>query len=83
MNEPGSTPPVQRIETRDIAISGMTCDKCVSRVDKALRSVEGVRDVKVDRAAARATVTFESARTNMPALHDTILKSGYQPTRES
>lgn len=68
------------LETRDIGISGMTCDKCVERVQKALRGVEGVREVQVDRPAARATVTFDTVRTNIPALHDALLKSGYKPT---
>ncbi len=66
-------------ETREIGITGMTCDNCVRRVERALRAVPGVKQVKVDRAAARATVTFDTARTNIPALHDALLKSGYQP----
>ncbi len=68
------------LETRDIGISGMTCDKCVSRVEKALRGVNGVSEVRVNRQAARATVTFDTARTNVPALHDAVLKSGYKPS---
>lgn len=66
-------------ETRDIGIAGMTCDNCVRRVDRALRAVAGVTQVKVDRAAARATVTFDPSQTDIPALHDALLKSGYQP----
>jgi Cu+-exporting ATPase len=68
------------LETRDIGISGMTCDKCVSRVESALRGVDGVKEVQVDRAAARATVTFDTAHTNIPALHEALLKSGYKPS---
>lgn len=67
------------LETRDIGISGMTCDHCVRRVEKALRGVDGVKEVRVDRQAARATVTFDSVRTHVPALHDALLKSGYKP----
>lgn len=66
-------------ETRDIGIGGMTCDKCVQRVEKALRAQDGVLDVKVDRQSARATVTFDTAKTDIPKLHDAILQSGYQP----
>ncbi len=67
------------LETRDIGIMGMTCDNCVRKVEKALRGTPGVQDVKVDRAAARATVTFDTTRTDIPAIHDALLKSGYQP----
>jgi len=67
-------------ETRDIGIAGMTCDNCARRVEKALRGQPGVKEVRVDRAAARATVTFDTAQVDIPALHDAVLKSGYQPT---
>lgn len=68
------------LETRDIGISGMTCDKCVARVEKALRGVSGVKEVQVNRHQARATVTFDTVVTNIPNLHDALLKSGYKPT---
>ena len=66
-------------ETRDIGIQGMTCDNCVRKAEKALRSKPGVKEVRVDRAAARATVTFDRAKTDIPALHDALLQSGYTP----
>ena len=68
------------LETRDIGISGMTCDNCVRKVEKALRSQPGVKEVRVNRAAALATVTFDTSRVDIPALHDALLKSGYRPT---
>jgi copper chaperone CopZ len=66
-------------ETRDIGVAGMTCDKCVQRVEKALKNEDGVLAVRVDRQSARATVTFDAARTDIPKLHEAILRSGYQP----
>ena len=67
------------LETRAIGIRGMTCDNCVRKVENALRGSPGVREVKVDRVAGRATVTFDPTQTDIPALHDALLKSGYQP----
>ncbi len=68
------------LETREIGISGMTCDNCVRKVEKALRANPGVKEVTVDREAARASVTFDTTQTDIPALHDALLRSGYQPT---
>jgi Cu+-exporting ATPase len=68
------------LATRDIGVAGMTCDNCVRRVEKALRGEPGVKEVKVDRAAARATVMFDTTRTDMPSLHEALLRSGYTPT---
>jgi copper chaperone CopZ len=67
------------IETTRIGIAGMTCDECVKKVEKALRGVQGVKEVKVDRQNAVATVTFDSTQTHVPAMHDTLLRSGYKP----
>ena len=69
-------------ETRVLGIEGMTCDNCVKTLTKALKNVSGVNDVQVDRATARASITFDTTKTNMPAIHEAILRSGYKPTRE-
>ena len=70
-------------ETKVLAIDGMTCDKCVQTIEKALRSKEGVKDVRVDRQASTATVTFDPKKTNIPDLHDALLEKGYKPTRSA
>jgi copper chaperone CopZ len=74
--------PEQRfLETKEIEIDGMTCDNCVRTIEKALRGVDGVREVQVNRERKRATVTFDTTKTNIPALHDILLRHGYHPTR--
>jgi copper chaperone CopZ len=80
MNERENIAGTSTLETHDIGISGMTCDNCVRRVEKALRGVKGVKEVHVNRPAARATVTFDSTQTHIPALHDALLASGYRPS---
>lgn len=69
-------------ETRVLGIEGMTCDNCVTTLTKALKRVNGIKEVKVDRENARAEITFDTTKTHMPAIHEAILKSGYKPTRD-
>jgi copper chaperone CopZ len=69
-------------ETRIIAIEGMTCDNCVKTLTKAIKKVNGVKDVSVDRENARATVTFDTTKTDISAVHESIEHSGYKATRE-
>jgi copper chaperone CopZ len=64
-------------ETKAIAIEGMTCDNCMKRVTRAIEGVNGVKSVEVDRASARATVTYDTTKTDMPAIYDALKKSGY------
>lgn len=80
MNDRENIAGTSTLETHDIGISGMTCDNCVRRVEKALRDIKGVTEVRVDRKAALATVTFDSTKTHIPEMHDALLKSGYRPS---
>lgn len=60
-------------------IQGMTCGGCVKHVEKALRSVPGVRGVVVDvaqgTAAVDGTASFEAMATSVEA-------AGYEMTQQ-
>jgi P-type Cu+ transporter len=68
---------VKQVETLELGISGMTCENCAHRVEKALRSVAGVQDVRVDSQTEIAAVTFDSSRTDVAVIRQAVLKSGY------
>ena len=74
--EPGQG--AEALETREIAIAGMGCDNCVRKLEKALRAMEGVKEVRVDGIAGRAKVTFDPTRTSLTELHEVVAKSGYR-----
>ena len=65
-------------DSKTIAIEGMTCDNCAKHVTRALRGVNGVKEVEVDRENSRADVTYDTTKTDMPALFDALKKSGYK-----
>ena len=45
------------MNTTELTVSGMTCGHCQTAVTKALKTVEGVTDARVDLASGKATVT--------------------------
>lgn len=61
-----------------LLISGMSCNKCVERVDKAIRSVPGVQSAQVDLKAGNAVVKFDPKATNPQTVADAVTKAGYQ-----
>ncbi|KNY31758.1 copper-translocating P-type ATPase [Agrobacterium genomosp. 3 str. CIP 111-78] len=65
-----------KLETREFGIEGMTCASCVSRVEKALNSVPGVRQATVNLATEMVTVRIVSG-TPTSALENSVLAAGY------
>ena len=45
--------------TRVYQVKGMSCDHCRAAVKKAIAGIAGVKDVEVDLATGRVTVTYE------------------------
>jgi P-type Cu+ transporter len=65
-------------ETRaDLAISGMTCAACVTRVEKSLARTPGVSHAGVNLATSRATVEYDPYATSVDALIEAVKDAGY------
>jgi Cu+-exporting ATPase len=71
------------IDSIDIPIQGMTCASCVGRVEKAIRSVEGVAAANVNLATERAHVEFAPSEANPAAVADAIRAAGYEPSENT
>ena len=76
-----SSPNASTSQTLGIPISGMTCASCVGRVEKAIRTVEGVQSVAVNLATERAQVTAAPG-TKPEAVLNAIRNAGYEPREE-
>lgn len=73
----------QELVTARIGIKGMTSKRCVRTVKKALLTKTGVRHVLVDLKAGVASVTYDSKTTDVPSLHQIILRKGYFPVERA
>ena len=58
-------------------ITGMTCGHCRQKVEDALKGVNGVCAVFVDREEGVADVEFEEGRTDAAALVAAVEAAGY------
>ncbi|HEY1941153.1 MAG TPA: heavy metal translocating P-type ATPase [Roseiarcus sp.] len=66
-----------RRETREFAISGMTCATCAGRVEKALRSAPGVTRAEVNLATDRASVEGVAGLLKPADLLAAVQRAGY------
>ena len=69
----------QVLITKEIEIKGMTCNRCVKTIKKALLTKNGVKEVSIDRENGMASVTYDPSLTDIPTLHQIILRKGYFP----
>ena len=65
------------METVTMKVDGMTCGGCVASVTRVLKSTPGVADATVRLESGSAEVTFDPARTGVPALRSAIKNAGY------
>lgn len=61
--------------TQIFIVTGMACSHCSSRVDSALRALDGIEDVKIDLATGRTEVRGDVAPA---AVIEAVEKAGYQ-----
>jgi len=61
-------------ETR-LRVSGMSCGKCVARVEMALRGVAGVSEVSVEQSGTAQIVHSDEVRVE--SLVDAVARAGY------
>jgi copper chaperone CopZ len=69
----------QNLVTARIDIKGMTCKNCVRTIKKALFTRPGVKQVFIDLKTGIASVTYDANQTNVPTLHQIIVRKGYFP----
>jgi Cu+-exporting ATPase len=66
------------LKTLSLPVEGMTCASCVARVEKSLRKVEGVKDVNVNLATEKVTLTFDESKASLEQLAATVDDAGYK-----
>ena len=64
-------------KTETIKINSMVCNMCVDRLNKAIGTIAGVKNVEVDLKNKQAVVTFDESVTTLIQIEDIIVATGY------
>ena len=64
-------------ETLSLPVEGMTCASCVLRVEKALKSVDGVANASVNLATEKAFIELDPSKATVEELQKAVADSGY------
>jgi len=66
-----------------LPVKGMTCASCAAHVERALKGVEGVTEVKVDLATERAVVEYDPETLDIADLVRAVRGIGYDVPAET
>jgi len=61
-----------------LSIGGMVCAMCVGALEIALKKLDGVVDVRVNLAAEKAYVTYNSGMVGIDEMKEAVENTGYQ-----
>ncbi|TDX52504.1 heavy-metal-associated domain-containing protein [Orenia marismortui] len=61
-----------------IEVKGMFCEKCQKAVESAVKSLDGVKEVKVDLKAGEVDVKFDQEEVELTEIEDEIRAAGYE-----
>ena len=59
-------------------ISGMTCNHCKMKVEKALKTLDGVQEVQINLEAGQAEVQYDAGKISESDLKTVVGSAGYE-----
>ncbi|QMS91246.1 copper-translocating P-type ATPase [Nostoc edaphicum CCNP1411] len=65
------------MDTLTLKLRGMSCAACANNIEKAIRSVSGVRDCNVNFGAEQATIKYDRSLANLEKIQTAIASAGY------
>ena len=67
------------IVRKSIGVDGMTCVGCEVTLEENVSKIKGVVSVKASHTENKATIEFDSTKTDIKTITKTIKESGYKP----
>ncbi|MGB4440040.1 MAG: heavy metal-associated domain-containing protein, partial [Sedimentibacter sp.] len=58
------------LEQKIIKLGGVTCTACENKIEKALKKLEGVNDVKVSYASSTANIIYNTDKIDLKVIYD-------------
>lgn len=62
-----------------LRVSGMSCQHCVNTIEKGLRELDGVEEVKVDLKTKEVKLLYDETRADLGQIKAKIKELGYEP----
>ncbi|MFQ5850145.1 MAG: heavy metal translocating P-type ATPase [Candidatus Binatia bacterium] len=66
------------METIELPIGGMKCNKCAANLEAGLKGLEGIQSAQVNFASAKAIVNYEPSVTKLEGIFALIRRRGFE-----
>lgn len=76
INKTASTDQIQKADSATLAVSGMGCENCATRVRNSLLSLDGVHGVEMSLNMALAKVSYDRKKVSADALVNAVSRAG-------
>jgi Cu+-exporting ATPase len=63
---------------KTIPVTGMDCPTCTLIIEKKLKEIEGVQDVRANYMTNKVYITYDPSNAAIPAVEKTIEDLGYR-----
>lgn len=70
-------PQSSEIQKVNLSLYGMHCSSCAAIIEKSIKKVSGVKEARVNFAAEKAVVTYDSSQAKQEDLIGAVKKAGY------
>ncbi|MBP2078053.1 copper chaperone CopZ [Oceanobacillus polygoni] len=65
------------MQTKTLAVKGMTCGHCKMSVEGALNKLDGVTASEVDLGSGKVEVTYDETKVSLENMKETVEDQGY------
>ncbi len=62
-----------------IPVSGMSCQSCEMSIERTLKELDGIYQVKADHVNSKVVAHYDPERVSLSEMKDGIVKAGYTP----
>ena len=60
-----------------LPVTGMSCANCAANIERSLKKLTGIQEVRVNFASEQASIDYDPGRVSLSTIVDAIRKSGY------
>ena len=74
---------IQELKEVELDIDGISCQMCVSKIERKISKLEGVKSIVVNLANSRGKIVYDSEKIKLSEILHIIEKLGYKGTKHN